>query len=225
MDKLIRTAGGVSLIAAPVTLVVSELLYGATPEGHEAAWRLANVLGLLSAALFVPAVAVLAMLPGAGSGHRWAGTGAVLGSLGVAGYAAHTGMFVVIGELARQQGGDAVDDLVLGLDGSPAAGAVLLMFLVGLYLGLVLLMVGARRAHRVPTWATAAVVAAVVLASVPIVDALEYAAQVLVIVGLGGAGVAVLRGPGATRGRRASSGVQDLGPSPRRDVVARTRMR
>jgi hypothetical protein len=233
MDKLARIAGGVSLIAAPLTLVASELLYVSGPDdpgrglatiaAHESSWLTANLLGLLAAALFIPAVMTLAWLPGAGRGCRWAVVGAVLGAVGIVGYAAHTGTFIVIGQMARQatgQTGEQVPmaDLLDALDGNAAFGVVIGLFLIGLYLGLVLLMVGAWRARRVPLWSMVCVIAAVVLASVPIVDGTEYVAETLVIVGLGVAGVEVLRGSArpvheAETGAPLPSGATPLGSS------------
>jgi hypothetical protein len=204
MDKPARLTGGVALVAAPVTLVASELLYGSQPDdaarslavlhSHAASWRAANLLGLLAAALFIPAVGALASMPGRGRGRRWTVVGATLGALGVSGYAAHVGAFIVIGQMAEQAADrDAMAGLLRALEDDPAMGVVFALFLIGLYLGLVLLMVGAWRARRVPAWSLIAVVAAVVMASVPIVPGAEYVAETLVIIGLGGAGLTVLR--------------------------------
>lgn len=205
MEKLPRLTGGVALIAAPIALVASELLYGSSPEdparslafleAHESSWRAANLLGLLAAALFIPAIVALATLPGHGRGRAWAAVGATLGALGVAGYAAHTGALIVIGQMAMQtRDRDAMADLLEALEGNAALGVVFMLFLFGLYLGLVLLMVGGWRARRLRLWSMGAVVTAVVLASVPIIDGAEYVAEALVILGLGAAGFEVLRG-------------------------------
>lgn len=189
----------ISLLAAPATLVLSELFYVSTPDdaeralavidGHESRWLLANVMGLLAAALFVPVVTALMRLPRE-RGHVLGRIGGVLGMLGIAGYAAHTGAFVVIEVLAEQRSDrPAMARVLTAMDGSPAMGIVLAFFLVGLYLGLVLLMVGAARARAVPTWTATCVTAAVVLAMAPLgVDASAYVAEALVVVGLGGAG-------------------------------------
>jgi hypothetical protein len=111
----------------------------------------------------------------------------VLGTLGVVGYAAHTGMFLVF-EQAAAQGHDraAMARLVSAMDGNAGAGVVLLLFLGGLYLGLVVLMIGAARAAVLPWWTALCVLAAVLAAFVP-ASLAEYAAQALVVVGLGGA--------------------------------------
>ncbi|MCW2762990.1 MAG: hypothetical protein JWR85_3191 [Marmoricola sp.] len=98
--------------------------------------------------------------------------------------------------MAEQTGDrDAMAALLEALEGNAALGVVFMLFLVGLYLGLVLLVVGGWRARRVTLWSTGAVVAAVVLASVPIVDGAEYVAEALVILGLGAAGVGVRADP------------------------------
>jgi hypothetical protein len=215
MDTLARVTGGFALIAAPITLVASELLYVSGPDdparglaviaAHQSSWRAANLLGLLAAALFIPAIVALASLPGRGRGRRWAVAGAVLGAVGIVGYAAHTGTFIVIGQMAKQSGDrDAMAGLFYSLEGNAAFGVVLGLFLVGLYLGLVLLMVGAWRAGRVPLWSVLCVVTAVVLASVPIVDGGEYVAEALVVVGLAAAGLKMLHGSTGTTQRRTS---------------------
>jgi hypothetical protein len=212
MDKLARITGGVALVAAPITLVASELLYGSQPEdpvkglaaleAQTASWRAANLLGLLAATLFIPAIVTLASLPGSGRGRRWSAVGAVLGALGVVGYAAHTGAFVVIGQMAEQTADrQAMADLLGAADANPTMAVVFALFLLGLYLGLVLLVVGAWRARRVPLWSMVAVLGAVVLASVPVVAGQEYVAELLVILGLGGAGLSVLRGQRGTVSR------------------------
>ncbi|MBO3746168.1 hypothetical protein J5X84_08850 [Streptosporangiaceae bacterium NEAU-GS5] len=208
MDRTLRVGGGLALVAAPVSLVASELLYVTTPDdpaqglaiiqAHESAWLAANLLGLLAAALFVPAITLLAGL----CGRVLAVTGMTLSALGVVGYAAHTGMFMVIGQLARQESERAaVARLLPALDGDPGGAVVLLMFLGGLYLGLVLLMIGAYRTRRAPLWAMICLVVAVLLGVVPLgVDTIEYAAEALVIAGLGGAGIHALRTQGAQPG-------------------------
>lgn len=199
METKTRVGTRISLLAAPATLVASELLYVSTPDdpasglavidAHESRWLLANILGLLAAALFVPVITTLMTLPRQ-RGRVLGRVGGVLGMLGVAGYAAHTGVFVVIGALANQHADrPAMARLVTALEGNAAMGIVLLFFLVGLYLGLVLLMIGAARARSVPRWTAACVTAAVVLGIAPLgVDAVAYAAEAMVVVGLGGAG-------------------------------------
>jgi hypothetical protein len=195
------------LTAAPVTLVASELLYTTTPDdprrgitvigSHQTSWFLANVLGLLAAALFIGTLHILAAVP-THRGRRFAQVGQVLGALGVVGYAAHTGLFVMLGQMGKQ-GHDraAMARLVVAMDGNPAVGIVLLLFLGGLYVGLVLLMIGATRAGSVRVWSTTCVSAAVVLAMVP-VPGVDIAAEALVILGLASAGLSLGTEPSAT---------------------------
>lgn len=199
MDMKITRSACLTLFGAPVALVASELLYVSTPddpvkglaamEAHESHLLAANVLGLLAAALFVSVVTTLMRLPRE-RGRMLARIGGTLGCLGVAGYAAHSGAFVVIGAMAGQRADRAaMGRLLTALDGTAGMGIVLLLFFVGLYLGLVLLMIGAARAGAVPAWTAACVTVAVVLASVPLgTDLTSYAAESLVVVGLGGAG-------------------------------------
>lgn len=111
-DNFRRTLAGLALIAAPLAMMVSEVIYKrsfsqesdgqffAAVAEKSGTWTFARLLGLLAAVLFVPAVVGMVHLTrerGVVLGH----VGGALAIVGAMGYACHQMLFVVMGEMAR----------------------------------------------------------------------------------------------------------------------------
>lgn len=196
-----RTLAGLCLIAAPIAMLASEVsLSLVSPKnpldtGQQLAiiaenpgtWQLAILLGLLAAILFVPAI--LGMI------HLLRGRGVVLGHIGgglaligVLGFAGHQALLSAFGEIAKA-------GTALGLDQGlmvkvtermeeSLIGAiiVLLMWLLGLFFGLILLSVGLYRARFVPIWVAACPALAFVVAFLPFTSDLPKFRQCGIVV-------------------------------------------
>ena len=207
-----RTLAGLCLIAAPLAILASEVsLHLVTPKnpldtGQQLAiiaenpgtWQLAILLGLLAAILFVPAI--LGMV------HLLRGRGVVLGHIGgglaligVLGLAGHQALLSAFGEIAKagtalglDQGlmvkvTERMEDSVIG------AIIVLLMWLLGLFFGLILLSIGLYRARFVPIWVVACPILALVSAFLPFTSDVPKLISVgFLIAGLGAIGLKVL---------------------------------
>ncbi len=197
-------SAGAALVLAPVLLVTAELLYDNDAEdavstlawvnAHGGRWLAGNLVSLAAAALFAfcaPAVAALVR----GRGRVLARIAALVTCAGAAGYAAHTGAFVVLGVMADTPDRREVQQVARALEDDPGFGLVLLLFLTGLVLGLVTLSLAAARGGLCPRWAPALVIAAVALELVPHgLDALNWTSAALLTGGLVAVGLGVLRG-------------------------------
>jgi hypothetical protein len=137
-------SAGAALVLAPVLLVTAEALYDNDAEdavstlawvnAHGDRWLAGNLVSLAAAALFAfsaPAVAALVR----GRGRVLARIAALVTCAGAAGYAAHTGAFVVLGVMADTPDRREVQQVARALEDDPGFGLVLLLFLTGLVVG------------------------------------------------------------------------------------------
>lgn len=193
-----------SLIAAPVLLMVSELVSPALSD--DAAESLAVIaaergrltawiwLGIASAVLLVPAVLGLVHLlrpRGRGVG----GAGAALAVVGAVGYAVHQGLFL---QLPALLDGDPTEmAAVYERQGESAAFAVVtfLLFLGPLLIGLLLLGVGLYRGGVAPLWPAVAIGLAILPSAVPLPFDTGFAPFALLIAALCGYAWILLRMP------------------------------
>jgi Domain of unknown function (DUF4386) len=199
-----RRLSAACLIAAPVLLLVSELL--SPPLSDDGAESLAIVaeqpgrlaawiwLGIASAVLFVPAVVgAAALLKRRGRGIGWAG--AALAVVGAFGYAVHQGLFL---QLPALVGGDPAQmAAVYERQGESAAVAVVtfLLFLAPLLVGLLLLGVGLYRSGVAPLWPAIAIGLAILPSAVPLPFDTAFLPFVLLIAGMTGWAAALMRTP------------------------------
>jgi hypothetical protein len=195
------------LFLAPVVVIVSEVIAPSlTDDGRESLAAVAGDLtalrawvwlGLLAAALLVPAVmAMLALAPD--RGRRTAMVGAAAATVGVVGYAAHQALFMPLPTLLH---GDRTEMAALYERQSQTGESgilIFLVFLVPLFLGLLLLGVAAYRAGRAPLWPALVLGAAFVPGFLPVPFDAGLVSFVLLLVGLWAYGVAVCRDADAT---------------------------
>jgi hypothetical protein len=193
-----------SLIAAPVLLLVSELVSPAlSDDGPESLAVLAAQperlaawiwLGIVSAVLLLPAVFGLGHLlrpRGRGIG----GGGAALAVVGAVGYALHQGLFL---QLPALLDGDPAEMAALyERQGESATFAVVtfLLFLGPLLIGLLLLGVGLFRGGVAPLWPAVAIALAILPSAVPLPFDTGFAPFVLLNAALAGYAWVVLRTP------------------------------
>jgi hypothetical protein len=197
-----RTVAGTCLIAAPLaglagTLIGPESETDAADQlaaiaDNQDAFVITTVIGMVALVLLLPAVLGLLHLlrdRAVALGHL----GGSLALVGIVGLAALQGLGVVLAETVT---GDAereqMVELVERVEDNAGFIVVLLMFLVGLNLGLILLAAAPWRAQVAPAWVALAVVASVIvlfLGTDKILGAIGFA---LLAVAFGWVGRAVL---------------------------------
>lgn len=162
-----RTVAGLCLIAAPVALGAALLIHPGEGEAglvqtiadNPGRTEAASLLIILSTVLFVPALmGVLNLVRGRGVTLVHVGAGLML--VGVIGHAVWSGFQVVLAGLTRS--GLDQRQLAAAIEGSgpPPAGlmVIMFMFLVGFFLGLVVLAAGLWRSRTVPKLAAVGLV-------------------------------------------------------------------
>lgn len=127
---------------------------------HSTTWLLAGSLATLSVFLLAPAALALAMLAG-GRGRVLTRLGGLLFAAGVLASMSH-----MVGEFGFPaiRAAAGLDDAALrALDdaGYAPAGVMIALFILGFTVGLLLLMIGLRRAGVVPLWSVIAAVVAI----------------------------------------------------------------
>lgn len=195
-----RRACGAALIAAPLTLLLSEIFYRGTSDPqklitdashHSGLIAASNLLLLLSAALFVPAaVAVLHLARD--RGRRLAAFAAVFAVLGSLGHAAYVGFSTVVLNTPKGDRAQMVD-LITRVNHSPALAPVAIC-IFGFTLAAPLLALAAWRAGLVRVYAPVAMGLAFLLeiANVGSVAG-GIAKETLALAALSRVGVRVLR--------------------------------
>ena len=190
-----RRLSGLSLIAAPTLLLVSEVVSPdlsddgreslaviAAQSGRLTAWIW---LGIASAVLLIPAVFGLVRLLRRRGGVV-GGIGAALAVVGAVGYAVHQGLFL---QLPTLLDGDPAEMAALyERQGESAAFAVVtfLLFLAPLLFGLLLLGIGLYRGGAAPLWPAVAIGLAILPSAVPLPFDVAFAPFVLLVAGLAG---------------------------------------
>jgi hypothetical protein len=197
-----RTVAGTCLIAAPLagltgTLIGPESETDAADQlaaiaDNQDAFVIGTIVGIVALVLLLPAVLGLLHLlrdRAVALGHL----GGSLALVGIVGLAALQGVGLVLAETVT---GDAEREQMVALvervEDNAGFVVVLLMFLVGLNLGLILLAAALWRAQVAPAWVALAVVASVIvlfLGSDKILGAIGFA---LLAVAFGWVGRAVL---------------------------------
>lgn len=172
-----RTVAGLCLIAAPLLLGVALLLHPGEGEAglvqtiadNPGRTEAASLLIIASSVLFVPALMGIVNLV-RDRGVTLVHIGVGLALIGVIGHAVWSGFQVVLAGLTRSDLDQA--QLVAAVEGSgpPPAGliVVMLMFLVGFFLGLIVLAAGLWRSRIVPKWVPLGLVLIAVSDFVPV---------------------------------------------------------
>lgn len=160
----------VALVAAPLVGLATAMVWPQTPLDvaqrldvlADAAGRtqLAHVLNLVAILLFLPAAAGMYRLLQPAR-PRVAAVGGCLVGAGLVGWTGVLALGVAELQIARTLGGAEAAATAEALVQAPTAGVFLMLFLLGLFSGLVVLTVGLWRAGVVRGWVPAAVGAAV----------------------------------------------------------------
>jgi hypothetical protein len=207
IERFHRWVVVVCLVAAPLLLVPAIILHpgegdagliesiAASPGRVEAA----NLLVILSSLLFVPALlGVMRSVTGRGAILTTIGAG--LAVIGAVGHAVWAGFQVVLVGLV-QSGIDRAQLTAL-VEGDPPNATfivVLLMFLVGFFLGMLLLAGGLWRSGIFPKWAAIAIGALALFDFLPIENkALFMVGPVLAVIAFGAIGWTLLRASDAS---------------------------
>lgn len=148
LRRLVEPSGSPS--AAEITRAVGD---------HSAVWLLAGLLSLLAAPLLVTGVAGL-LVDVAGRGARTTVIGGSLVAIGAMASVGHAAAFYAPYALYDRAGTSdaaarALDD---ASESYPLLVALIGLFVVGMMLGSIVLLVGLRRARRVPVWSVVAAV-------------------------------------------------------------------
>lgn len=209
-----RAIAALSLISAPVVMAVSEVIrfrveqgtYSGTTE-HLAAiaaspglWNVMTVLDMIAVVLFVPAVLGLVRLT-RDKAPVLSHLGGGLALVGCLGLAAHNAFaFVVDAALAQVAAREQMVEVTAELDQQPTFLVLLLMILVGFVLGLAMLGAALYRSRTAPRYAAAAIVVGIlVFGNAGESLWLTLVASGLLVVGMGSAGLHLLRLPESQR--------------------------
>lgn len=125
-------------------------------------WLAAGLLSALAPLFFLPGVLAL-VATSRGRGSRVVGVGGALTSLGLIASVGHAVAFYAPAALYGRAGTDAaaIKAFDKASEGYPLLVVLIIAFIAGMTIGVIALLVGLRRAGRVPVWA---VVAGVVFA-------------------------------------------------------------
>ncbi len=222
-----RTMVGLCLVMAPLVLLLGNIIHPGEGEAglvntvaeHPGRVEAASLLIISSSVFFVPALVGLLYLlrdRGVVLGH----IGVVLALIGVVGHAVWAGFQIVL--LGFIQSGIDREQLSAMVEsGPPNVGfvIVLLMFLVGFFVGMIILAITLWRGRVAPLWVAACIIAATVWDFIPLgtIMAEVEIGPALALVGLGWIGLKVLRMSDADweRGNLPSSQKVGVGAQPR----------
>lgn len=190
------------LVVAPLLLAGALLLHPGEGEGglietlvnHPGRVEASSMLIIFSSLLFVPALlGILRYVPGRGTVLAHIGVGLAL--IGVVGHAVWAGFQIVLLGLVQSNIDRA--QLSMLLEGEPPNTAflvVMVMFLVGFFLGLILLAGGLWRSRVFPKWAAAGIGVLPLSDFLPVDNqAIDVAGSVILIVSIGAIALTVLR--------------------------------
>lgn len=131
----------------------------ASVHDHPGVWLTAGILSALAPVLFIPGICALVATT-RGRGSRVVAVGgalAVLGLVASAGHAvAYYAPFALYGR--ADTGAATIKALDDASESYPMLVALIIAFIVGITIGMITLLVGLRRARRVPVWAPIAAV-------------------------------------------------------------------
>lgn len=206
-----RRMAAASLIGAPLLGLLASQLWPDTPADtagrlsaiadHASQYLAANLVTIASIVLFVPAIVVLARASARRPVARY--VGGTLAVLGVVGWSGTTALGMAEHALATTMDANAAATAADRVAASAGAGIFLAMFLFGLFIGLVILAVGAWRSGVAPAWVPAAIVVGVGLDMLASPNRIAVAVVWLLMTGaLGWIGVRILRSFSVDRGLR-----------------------
>lgn len=206
-----RTLAGLCLIAAPLVLGVALFLHPGQGEAglvgsiaeNPALIEAVSLLIVFSSVLFVPALmGILALVRERGAILAHIGVGLML--VGVIGHAVWSGFQVMLAGLTQSGLDQAQLAAAVEGGGPPPASfmVIMLMFLVGFFLGLLVLAAGLWRSRAVPRWVAVGLVLVAasdfILPGAKVFSALGMA---LIVACFGAIGLKVLRMSDAEWGR------------------------
>lgn len=226
-DNFRRTLAGLALVAAPLVLLVALIVHPGEGEGgfvqtvadNTARVEVSNLLIIFSSVLFVPGlIGILRLIRGRGIVLAHLGVGLAL--IGVVGHAVWAGFqLILVGTIRSGIDQGQLSQMVEG--GPPTAGfaVVMAMFLVGFFLGLVVLAAGLWRSRSVPRLAAVCILAVAVWDFVPFEGGIVAAATgpTLALIGFGAIGLKLLTMSDADwrQGTTSSAETVGLGAQPR----------
>lgn len=201
-----RTVAGLCLIGAPLMLGVALLLHPGEGEAglvqaiadNPGRTVAASLLIIASSVLFVPAlIGILNLVRDRGVTLVHIGVGFML--IGVIGHAVWSGFQVVLAGLIQSGLDQAQLAAAVEGGGPPPAGliVIMLMFLVGFFLGLLVLAAGLWRSRTVPRWAAAGLVLVAATDFIPGGAIVSFLGIALAVVCFGVIGVKLLAMPDA----------------------------
>jgi hypothetical protein len=126
---------------------------------HPGVWLAAGVLSALAPVLFIPGICALVATT-RGRGSRVVAVGGALAVLGLVASAGHAVAYYAPFALYGRADTDATTIKALddASESYPMLVALIIAFIVGITIGTITLLVGLRRARRVPVWAPIAAV-------------------------------------------------------------------
>lgn len=121
-------------------------------------WAAAALLSILAAIVSLPGVAAL-FATARGRGVGLTSSGAAMLGIGLVASVGHAvGYYGPFARYADSGASAATITSIEGADGDPTMVLCIALFMVGLMLGSIVLLIGLRRARRVPVWAVVAAV-------------------------------------------------------------------
>lgn len=128
-------------------------------------WAAAGLLSVLAALCFVPGVFGL-LAAASGRGARVTAVGASMVGVGMVASVGHAvGYYGPFARFADSGASAGTITSFFAAGGDPSTALCIVLFMVGMMLGSIVLLVGLRRARRVPVWAVVAAVVFVVSGS------------------------------------------------------------
>ena len=129
----------------------------AAVQDHGGVWLAAGVLSVLAPVFFLPGV-YAATLAVRGRGSRVVSIGGALLGVGLLASIGHAVAFYSPPALSARAGSDAatVSALDTASESYPLLVALILVFIVGMTIGVIVWLIGLRRARRIPVWAVVA---------------------------------------------------------------------
>jgi len=130
-----------------------------TAHDHSGLWLAAGILSALAPVFFIPGVCALVATTH-GRGSRVTAVGGSLTVLGLVASAGHAVAYYAPFALYGRAGVDAatVEALDDASESYPMLVGLIIAFIIGVTIGIITLLIGLRRAQRVPTWAPVAAV-------------------------------------------------------------------
>lgn len=121
-------------------------------------WAAAALLSVLAAIFFLPGVVAL-FVTARERGGRTTAIGAAMLGVGLVASVGHAvGYYGPFARYADSGASAATIESIEGAGGDPTTALCIVLFMIGMMLGSIVLLIGLRRARRVPIWSVVAVV-------------------------------------------------------------------